>query len=178
MKHRSVVRSISVIIGLVVLFLILFQISFIHEKVIGNPTILSEINRLLLPVSDQTLRAKDFTILRGLVMRDATASDEVHELEVLAQEKEYSHVGHGLGKLYRYIQNGMKQVCPGHALAHYYVFNRHGVKKLADANLHEAREHLPSDAPVLFKQMLVRIDSGNVSVSDDEIAELSDAECL
>ncbi len=169
-----------IVFFIVICFVVGFFLQFdSKENIMGDKEVLSEINRLLLPVSDKSLTVKDLSLLKNLVKSNEIATDEVHEIEVLALKKEYSHVGHGLGNLYRYIQTGLKRECPGHNFAHFYVFSSHGEKELAIENLMEAREDVfGKKVHELFTQTLARIDSGNLSASEDELSELADAECL
>ncbi len=155
------------------------------EKIIGNTSILSEIDKLLLPLSTQNITESDFNKLKDLTKNDGYASSEVNELIILTKYKEYSHIGHGLGFLYEYIKTGKQPICPGHNLAHYYIFKRHDEINLAEENLKEAKEYietLPVDYDqsykTLFEKTIQNIDSRNNTTSDDKISNLSEAPCI
>ena len=154
-----------------------------NNSIIENNETLNEINRLLLPLASKTITESDFTKLKTLAKSDSYATDELEELTVLTKYKEYSHVGHGLGFLYEYIKTGKEQICPGHNLAHYYVFTKHGENELAQNNLNEARQNIPDFGPsayykMLFENTLASINAGNTTATNDQISELADAPCI
>ncbi len=171
------------VIGFLCGFLLVLGISllFTPKTIIGDPVVLSEIDRLLLPVANQNISENDFEKLEELVKNDELAHHEVEELIVLARYKEYSHIGHGLTFLYKYVKSGEEAVCPGHQLAHYYVFNKHGETHLAEHVFEEAEESIEGLNATdyhLFVSHLDAIKNGNSETTEEEISELADAACL
>lgn len=200
MKRKLIFLEIALIVLLAV-FIFLFISSMNkapkNEPIIGDKNVETEINRLLLPVSNQSITEKDFDNLAEMVKNDEYASGEVVELSTLAKDKEYTHIGHGLAFLYEYVQTGKEPICPGHLLAHYYVFEKHGDDELAHHNYHESKDSLPiwegmkdvkSEAYLtqikytyfdnLFNSKIKSIDAGNTSATEAEISELASAPCL
>ncbi|MBX4196668.1 hypothetical protein KW805_03705 [Candidatus Pacearchaeota archaeon] len=180
---RKIRRTLRIsLIVLIAVLIVMDIISFIALRpttsIIGNNETLKEIDRLLLPVALQNITAADFSALQGMVKSDSYARDEVKELIVLTNEREYSHIGHGLISLHDYIKTGNESICPGHLLAHYYIFTRHNETGLAKDNLAEAKDILKSSNMTLLTTVLNRINAGNTTTSDEEISELVDAPCL
>jgi hypothetical protein len=186
----------SLIVIILVLVVVFFVYKFNSKSIIGNQSILDEVNRLLIPLQNGNITSSDFNNLAGLVKSDSYASSEVHELIVLAEYNETSHIGHGLGFLYDYVKTGIQPVCPGHSLSHYYVFLNHGESQLASDNLLDAKSHMEEWQTLeeaknssyleqvnytyyksLLNQTITSIDSGNSTSSDDLISILSDAPC-
>lgn len=159
-------------------FFLLFLVACSHTD--NKEAALAEIDHLLLPVANQNITEDDFARLEMLMGGNEQAQEEIHELKILAHYKEYSHVGHGLASLHDLIKNGEEKECPGHELAHYYVFMRHGENELASESLAEAQESIQSQQSpdLLFTQALDRIKNGNSTASNEEINELSDAKCV
>ena len=196
MKKQIRWAILVLIIGIGVAFLIsqIPEKKVEEKKIVGNTTILSELDHLLLPVAYKNITESDLNPLKEMVQGDEYAEDEVHELQLMARYQEYSHVGHGIGFLYEYIQTGNESVCPGHALAHYAVFLKHGESEVATENLEEAQEGFEkwenldlqqqsqienySEYNNLFSSILKKFDSGNSTLTEDEIFTLSDAPCL
>ncbi|MEK6825969.1 MAG: hypothetical protein AABY00_04235 [Nanoarchaeota archaeon] len=181
MKETTLIVLGCALLVIVSFAIVGFQMSsrtITNQDEIEKEEVLSEINRLLLPVSAQTITALDLETLKKMVASEEHASEKVRELEVLARYQEYSHIGHGLGELHRYLQTGKERVCPGHYLAHYYVFSKHGENSLAEENLHEAEEKIDNLSSSLFIDTLSRIRAGNSTASEYEISDLADAECI
>lgn len=200
MKKKLIFLEIALVVLLAV-FIFLFISSMNkpskNETIVGDKNVETEINSLLLPVSDQSITERDFDKLAELVKNDEYASSEVIELSTLAKDKEYAHIGHGLAFLYEYVQTGKEPICPGHLLAHYYVFQKHGDEELAHHNYDESKDSLhawegmkdvKSEAyltqinythfDTLFNSKLESIDAGNHNATEEEISELASAPCL
>jgi len=173
----------------VVIFLVLFSFNSKHKSIVGSKEILNEIDGLLLPVYHQNVAESSFSKLQKLTEGDAYASGEVSEIIALANEKEYSHIGHGLGFLHEYVQTGKISICPGHLLSHYYIFLKHGENNLAIENLESAKENFDiwksgvkkdSDYGInlnLIDSSLKRIEAGNSTASEDEIDAFAEILC-
>ena len=186
MKKKPFFALIFLFISISALFLISYKL---ENSVVGNQEILNEIDKLLLPVYNQNVTESSFLKLQKLTEGDAYASDEVSEIIVLANEKEYSHIGHSLGFLYEYVQTGKIPICPGHSLSHYYVFSKHGETDLAIGNLESAKENFGAwksgvkkdsnyDANFnLIDSLFKRVESGNLTASDGEIDVLAELPC-
>ncbi|HLC53401.1 MAG TPA: hypothetical protein VJK03_02560 [Candidatus Nanoarchaeia archaeon] len=166
------------------------------ETLTGNETILREIDKLLLPVSTRNITVQDFGRLAMLVAADEKAYEEVAELALLTHFKEYAHIGHGLATLHEYVKTGIEPLCPGHELAHYYVFMMHGEQQIAAEALALAQRQMQSweeyassqreynkevnytDYSYLFKATEARIHGGNKTESDEVISSLIEAPCV
>ena len=205
MKNKPISFLFIIIILISVFFLI--KIIFLDNKpsdipkstnktIIGNASILSEIDRLLFPLYYRNITKNDFSKLKEQVKEDAYAANETEELIILTNYKEYIHVGHGLAFLHNYVKTGKEQICPGHLLSHYYVFLKHNETTYANSNLKEAKEKLPEWQQVeeshnqtyltaqnytfyknILNQILVQIDKGNSTISDKDIFTLTAAPC-
>jgi hypothetical protein len=109
----------------------------------GKEATLQEISRLSLLASKETITESDLAALESMTAQNEEASDEVGEIKTLVSYKEYMHVSHSLAFLDGQIRTGKHSLCPAHALAHYYVFKKHGEDEMANEALEEAEEQLP-----------------------------------
>ena len=194
MKKENIFILIAIVafLGVIVLIVKYHQ----EQKVVGNQDILKELNKLLLPVYYQNISEKDFNGLRYMVRKDNIASDEVDELILLSKYGESTHIGHGIAYLYDYIQTGKFQTCPGHELAHFYVFLKHGETQAANENLEKAKSDIGQyktyveslnkssneigdykASSDLIDLTLQKIGSGDNSSSNEQISFLSNAPC-
>lgn len=199
MKNKKNYKPLLYLLIALLLISLTISINIVEPKksdIIGNTTILSEIDNLLLPVANQNITESDFNNLKKLVNDDKYANDEILELTTLAKYNEYSHIGHGLSYLYDYIKTGKEPICPGHFLAHYYVFLNHNENHLAEHSLEEAQETFPewtstmnsrnesyladknySYYSELIQSSLDRIKDGDNEISDENISNLAEAHC-
>lgn len=185
MKAEAEKRVQMILIGILVLALIViicFVVRPQKQPIFPNQAALDEINRLLAPIEERTITPANFDTLKELVDADELAEHEVEELQVLASDKEYSHIGHSIAELYTYLKTGEDRVCPGHELAHYYVFIKHNREHYALEALEEAKEHVESwngnqTLQTLFQTNIMNIESGNSLATEEEISFLADAEC-
>ena len=125
----------NIIIGLLGIILIIILVNVFYKEpqsIIGNEEVLAEIDRLLVPLSQEAITKNDFDTLSELTKNDEYTKQEVKELAALAKYEEYSHIGHGLTSLHDYIKTGEEEICPGHSLAHYYIFIRHVEERRAE----------------------------------------------
>ena len=191
MKKKNILFASVFIAIFFALLLFSYKDNFKEYLLNDNLEILDEIDRLLLPVYSQNITEADFNNLKEMVKRDKYASHEVSEMIMLAKYKEYSHIGHGLGFVYEHVQTGETPICPGHLLAHYYVFLKHGENDLALENL----EHAESDVGELKTKMdeknefdyspdfdlmifhLSKIKNGDNTISEEKIETLSEIIC-
>jgi len=159
-----------------------------------NKKILQEIDSLLPLMENKSITSSDFNQIASQVGQDDYAQGEIVELKALADDKEYTHIGHGLGFLYQYIKTGVAPVCPGHSLSHYYVFIKHNQTDLAENNLNDSENEFGiwsndlilrnntnmtdmNEFSSLYHSAILQIESGNSTASDDEISYFSDAIC-
>ena len=98
-----------------------------------------EIIKLLGLADKGTITEQDFAALESQVLDDEKALDEIHEIKTLVKYKEYMHAVHGISFLAEYLHTKKELLCPGHALAHYYVYRKHGEDELAQEALEEAK---------------------------------------
>ena len=191
MKKKNILFASVFIAIFFALLLFSYKDNFKEYLLNDNLEILDEIDRLLLPVYSQNITEADFNNLKEMVKRDKYASHEVSEMIMLAKYKEYSHIGHGLGFVYEHVQTGETPICPGHLLAHYYVFLKHGENDLALENL----EHAESDVEEWKTKMdernefdyssdfdlmifhLSKIKNGDNIISEEKIETLSEIVC-
>ena len=191
MKKKNILFASVFIAIFFALLLFSYKDNFKEYLLNDNLEILDEIDRLLLPVYSQNITEADFNNLKEMVKGDRYASHEVSEMIMLAKYKEYSHIGHGLGFVYEHVQTGETPICPGHLLAHYYVFLKHGENDLALENL----EHAESDVEEWKTKMdernefdyssdfdlmifhLSKIKNGDNIISEEKIETLSEIVC-
>ncbi len=157
----------------------------------------AEIGRLSSLAQDKNITEGDLATLDGMLAGDKVAQDELGELAIMVRYKEYEHAGHTLSFIADYLDTGEELVCPPHALAHYYVFARHGEEDAAADALAEAKEGLPGwipkakeydkeyptgqDIDAIAQEVRGRIDAieaGNTTASDDDIARLATTESI
>jgi hypothetical protein len=110
------------------------------KRVVGDVATRGELARLGVLIDQRSATTTDFATLEGLVAGDEDATTEVGEIKALVMYGEYTHAGHGIGFLDSYLATGNELLCPGHALAHYYVFSRHNDEHRAEHALEEAEE--------------------------------------
>ena len=154
-----------------------------------NQEVLDEITRLISLTSLE--KPADFEKLEGM-LEDDHAKDELHEIEAMVKYKEYLHATHGLNFMASFIKSGKETLCPAHALAHYYVFMKHGEDDLAEEGLEEAKNQVEEWVPAAkefnekypsgqsvgelsqrINSYLESIDKGNSTITDDEINALA-----
>jgi len=193
LKNKGLLFLILAVLLIVVLsFAIKFNQN--QQSITGNKVILKEIDSLLPLLEAKNITSSDFAHLSQLVGRDEYAKPEIFELQALSDDKEYSHIGHGLGFLYQYVKTGVEPLCPGHALAHYYVFMKHGQIDLAADSLNDSKSDfglwiqnliVKKDTNMTeinefengFHDAVIQIDSGNSSASEKQIFYFADTVC-
>jgi len=100
---------------------------------------LAEVSRLAALNAAGQIQASDLAQLKAMVEGDHAAEHEVEEIEKLVSYGEGEHAGHTFAFLASYLETGKESSCPGHALAHYYVFSRHGESEVAEHALEDAK---------------------------------------
>lgn len=158
-----------------------------------KPAILKELSRLAAMNAEGGITESDLAQLREMVKDDHAAEHEVEEIGKLVSYGESQHATHVFAFLASYIETGRESVCPGHALAHYYIFARHGDMESAEHGLEDAKlqmdewkvkarefnERFPGEFPfdyVLDKVEghLASIEAGNSQATDEEIEFLAE----
>ncbi|HLC31051.1 MAG TPA: hypothetical protein VJK51_00115 [Candidatus Nanoarchaeia archaeon] len=182
---------IAVLIVLVFIFVLFRLFSFSLSSVssvVGDRHVLEEVDQLIGVAGTNSLQLRDLDGLKGMVEGDDYAVDEYREIEALVRHKEYEHVGHTLYFLKSYVITGKEMLCPGHHLAHHYLFVQYEEEELAARALKEAdaqfSEWLPlakefdlahptmRDVDELASYMRKRIDAalaGNSSVNERDV---------
>lgn len=155
------------------------------SELYSKQQIFGEIAKLNHLNSIGNLSEKDFVAIHLMLANDSYANDELKEIETMSKYKEYEHVFHGLSFLQDYINTSTQVICPGHSLAHYYIFKRHNEKTLASKNLEDVINDYPvwirlvNSAPNFnetlnrIKTHIALINSGNTTASDDDIEWLA-----
>lgn len=170
-----------------------FYNTFSSRTVVGNPAIMSEIARLASLSNSEQITVSDVDSLKSMIAGDAAAEHEVEELELLVRHNEYVHAGHTLAFLGAYIVNGKEVLCPGHLVAHYYVFYRNGELHQAEHALEDAKSQIGEWSPIArefnerfpggysFEYLsdyvtshIEAIETGNNTASDEEINFLAE----
>jgi acyl transferase domain-containing protein len=163
-----------------------------HVSVAGNHTIIEETSRLASIAAKGELKADDLDQLEMMVAGDETAEHELEEVRKFAGYGEQVHALHALAGIAAYLESGKETICPGHELAHYYVFTKHGDDHDAEHALEEAEETLSEWAPLAqaydkefpgpdsfevvqqrIKDHLERIENGDSTATDEEIIALA-----
>lgn len=167
------------------------------SPVAANSPAQQELARVGDLIEKGTATADDLETLKTLVKDDEHAQDELSEIGTMLTFKEYQHAGHGLGFLSSYLETGKDELCPGHELAHYYVFSRHGEDDMAAEGLEGAKEELPKWLPKakaydakypgphsadevagVITKHIADIESGKITATDEEIDYLANALCV
>jgi hypothetical protein len=162
------------------------------SALVGNKTLVDEITRLTLAYVQRALGAEELKNLKSLLSSDKSAAHEFEELEVLIRYNETVHALHAWAFLADYVSTGKELLCPGHQLAHYYLFTRYNETELAEHALEEAKEQLPEWIPKarVYNEMyptvrdfnetirlatlhIASIESGNTTATDYEISLLA-----
>ena len=152
-----------------------------------------EMARLASLSAEERISADDLEGLRNMLKGNSVAEDEIGEVEKLVKYGEYRHATHTLAFLDSYLETGKETVCPGHELAHYYVWKRHGEDDLAQESLKDAKgqmdewqekarqyyEKYPGEFTFDYivdkiKGDIASIDGGNTTATDDEITFLAE----
>lgn len=152
-----------------------------------------EMARLASLSSEEKISTDDLSGLAAMLKGDSTAEHELEEVEKLVQYGEYRHATHTLAFLDSYIETGKETICPGHELAHYYVWSKHGENNLARDALEEAEEQMDEwkekarpyyekyPGEVTFDEIVDRINShldsiegGSSTTTDEEITFLAE----
>jgi outer membrane murein-binding lipoprotein Lpp len=155
-------------------------------------TITAEVGRLAQLAANHEIKEGDLGTLKQLLASDAGAQDHLEELELMVQYQEFEHAGHALSFLGDYASTSEHVLCPGHELAHYYVFMRHGAEHEAEHALDETQEQLPEWIPKAkayaqeypggydvdalagaIQAHLDRIEQGDTAATDEEIRFLA-----
>lgn len=152
-----------------------------------------EMARLASLSSEERISVDDLAGLRDMLKGDSSAEHELEEVEKLIQYGEYRHATHTLAFLDSYVETGKETICPGHELAHYYVWKKHGEDEMAEEALDEAKEQMDEwqdkarfyyeryPGEFTFDYILERINShlgsieaGNTATTDEEITFLAE----
>lgn len=134
-----VIAAVSV--GLFFLFYPSYTSSTVGAKY-GKSDISKEMARLAVLSSEEKISTDDLSGLREMLKGDSSAEHELEEVGKLIQYGEYRHATHTLAFLDSYVETGKETICPGHELAHYYVWKKHGEDDMADEALEEAKEQM------------------------------------
>lgn len=152
-----------------------------------------ELSRLASLTSKEEIQASDLEQLKAMLASNEGAQHELGEIEELVSYGEYEHAAHSFAFLASHLETGLETVCPGHELAHYYVYTRHGnvegaghklehAKETFEAWEHGAREFYekyPGDVPFDYivdkvKSHILAIEAGQTETTDEEIDFLAD----
>lgn len=184
--------GIAVAIGLFLLFYPAYTGSAGGIKY-DRTMVSKEMARLASLSSEEKISTEDLTGLAVMLKGDSNAEHELEEVEKLIKYGEYRHATHTLAFLDSYIETGRETICPGHELAHYYVWNKHGEDDLAGEALEEAEEQMDEwkekarpyyekyPGEVTFDEIVDRInghldsiDGGSTITTDEEITFLAE----
>ncbi len=162
-----------------------------NSEATDDPAIMQEISRLTIATGKKQASPADFSNLEAMLKGNAGAIDELNEIRIMVEDKEFEHAMHGLGFLGAKVQ-GKEVLCPGHALGHYYVFTKHQHTEIAQHSLEEAKDSLAEWEPKakeyleqypgpktfeevnsMIRKYLSQIETGNSRATDEEIMELS-----
>jgi hypothetical protein len=174
---------------LILLFLIACTPTFTMQE---KEQIQSELSRLAALSSEERLAVADLGQIKTLLAKDEKAIHEFEEVELMIGYGEYEHAGHTIGFVSDYIETGQNIICPGHELAHYYLFKRYQNEDMAEHSLHHGQEDFENwvtkatayeaqypgvesvDAIAkTIQQHFDRIASGNMTATDEEIRYLA-----
>ncbi len=111
-------------------------------SIVGNQDVQLELDQLAAKAAAGTLVELDLETITALTEGDHDAEHHLEELTAMVRFNEQKHAGHAIAFLSAYVQNGQHIICPGHDLAHYYVFSRHGDEHEAEHALEHAEENL------------------------------------
>lgn len=196
MKKISFYYTLSAILIIASVVFLLYNYGYrSYSAIPDNKTIISEINKLVPLVYAQNMTPSDLNQLGMLVSKDSYASGEIQEVKVLAIDKEYVHIGHGLGFIYECYKTGKQLICPGHSLSHYYVFIKHGQDELAYGNLNDSKSEFSLWNYTIntsgqynttemtqfieeYNRDIANVNSGNSTASEYQIDYLADAPCV
>lgn len=181
---------------LYIIFALLFVMAACTLKAhpVSDPkdAISDEVIKLMGMADQGTITERDLATLESMVQDDEKAWGEIHEIKTLIKYQEYAHAVHGLGFLAEYLHTKKELLCPGHALAHYYVYKKHGEDELAKEALEEAEKQFPDwkqkimenqkghsmeeviQAITTIDEHLQSIDSGKEKITEAEIEYLSE----
>ncbi len=109
-------------------------------SIVGNQDVQLELDRLAAKAATGTLAETDLETITALTAGDQEAEHGIEELATMVRFNEQTHAAHAIAFLSAYAQTGQHVICPGHELAHYYVFSRHGDEHEAEHALEEAEE--------------------------------------
>lgn len=152
-----------------------------------------EMARLASLSSEERISVDDLAGLRSMLKGDSSSEHELEEVEKLIQYGEYRHATHTLAFLDSYVETGKETICPGHELAHYYVWKKHGEDEMAEEALDEAKEQMDEwqdkarsyyeryPGEFTFDYILERInghldsiEANNTATTDEEITFLAE----
>jgi hypothetical protein len=184
--------SAAVVVGLSLLFYLAYMESTGGMKY-DKTAVSKEMARLASLSSEEKIATDDLAGLAAMLKGNTVAKHELEEIGKLIQYGEYWHATHTLAFLDSYIETGRETICPGHELAHYYVWNKHGKGDLAEEALEEAREQMSEwqekarpyyekyPGEVTFDEIVGRInshlnsiESGSTVTTDEEITFLAE----
>jgi hypothetical protein len=184
--HRATMRFFTIVA-------LLFLVGCTqHYTIAGNQTIAAEVARLGSMTAAETAQENDFDGLLIMVEGDHQAEHDVTHAVKMVQYGEYTHASHALGFLGAYIESGKEVLCPGHDIAHYYVFHKHGDDHEMEHSLEAAGESIGAWTPLAqayseqypgaesfaavngrIQDHLARIRQGNREATDAEIELLA-----
>lgn len=184
--------GIAVAVGLFFLFYPAYTSSTAGVQY-SKSDVSKEMARLASLSSEERISVGDLAGLRVMLKGDSSAEHELREVEKLIQYGEYRHATHTLAFLDSYVETGKETICPGHELAHYYVWKKHGENEMAEDALDEAKEQMDKwqdkarsyyeryPGEFTFDYILERInghldsiEAGNTATTEDEITFLAE----
>jgi len=152
-----------------------------------------EMARLASLSAEGKISGNDLDGLKDMLRGNPVAEDEIGEVQKLIKYGEYTHATHTLAFLDSYVETGKETVCPGHELAHYYVWKRHGEDDLAEESLDTAKAQMDEwkekaaayyekyPGEFSFDQIvgkveghIASIEGGNTTTTDEEITFLAE----
>jgi hypothetical protein len=179
-------RRMSKVLGILFLLFLLGCAQQINDA--DKAAAQAELSRLAQLASAHELQPQDLSTVEALL--DGYGDHELEEIGLMAGYGEYEHAAHAIGFLSDYLATGDEVLCPGHELAHYYVFMRHGDEHAAEHALEEVEleEWIPqakayeqqypsgTDVDALaagLQAFLDRIEEGDTAANDEEVAFLA-----
>ena len=140
-----------------------------------------ELQRLEALAAKHTITESDFASIEASLAENDDALDELGEIKELVKEEEYDHAIHSFAFLIAFLSNGVRPICPGHSLLHYYIYTSHGADELAGEQLEEAETNLPAfaasangkDVAPHLQQDIDAIHAGTTTATNDELNYLN-----
>jgi len=192
LNHTKFLVPIIVGVAAAVILAIMFLPAYEAPKKM-DPAVAKELSRLASLTAKEEIKVSDLNQLKAMLEHDEGAKHELDEIEDFVSYGEYRHAAHSFAFLASYLETGLETICPGHDLAHYYVYARHGnleeanhklesAKETFDIWKHDAREFYekyPGDLPFDYiadkvKSHILAIEAGQKNTTEEEIGFLAD----